>query len=54
MNLNVKKKIFDSLDERVREITIKILIRLRVYMLHHLVIKKSIIDNELTIAKLKE
>lgn len=38
----------------MREITVKILIRLRVHMLQHLVVKKLLLDNDLKLGKLKE
>lgn len=43
MSSNVKKKIFDKIDEKVRNKTVQLLIKLRIDALDHLILKKRIL-----------
>ena len=45
---------FDIIDQKARDVTISTLIKLRVNMLQHLIIKKTIMDNAFRLENLKK
>ena len=45
MSTNIKKKLFDNIDDKARNKTVKLLIKLRVDILAHLILKKEIMAN---------
>ena len=44
MSANVKKKMFEKIEEKVRNISVLLLMKLRVEMLQHLVFKREFMD----------
>jgi hypothetical protein len=54
MSTNIKKKLFDNIDDKARNKTVKLLIKLRVDILAHLILKKEIMVNRDRIRQMRE
>ena len=53
MSVNMKKKMFQKIDEKVRSISVLLLMKLRVDMIQHLVFKKEYMDVSEKIQKIR-
>jgi len=54
MGTSIKKKLFDNIDDKVRNKTVKLLLKLRVDVLEHLILKKEVMANLDKVGKMKE